>query len=622
MAYKWWACDFETAADPQAEQKEITYVWAWGLANISKDVKELDYYGTNIETFMETAFKLGGTFWFHNEKFDGSFILNWLFKYKYIYSDKNVFDMPNKTFNVLCNNMGQIYRIVIKNNDTAIKIQNSLLKIPSSIKQMAKDLKLEVSKGDIDYKKYRPENCELTEEEYEYLERDVVILAKSMYELHMKNNNSKLTIGADCINSFKKFCKNYDKLFPQINEEEDKFIRQSYFGGYVYVKPEMQNKILDWGSTYDKNSMYPGVMHSSSGYLFPYGSPVYFEGEYEFNGAYPLYVQHVVISHAVLKPNRWPTINLKRKFNAHSEYATELEDEDLVLTSVDLKWLEKNYDIEHIEYIDGYMFKATIGKFDDYINFYNDLKVKATLSKNAVERYLAKLMLNNLYGKFATNPVHISKIPVWDKEKRKIIWMYDKDYWDLRKQIIGDEPTKEIREYRPTGYIPVATFITAYARNELFNALEVLWDYFCYCDTDSVHILYDGIKIAEKLLDIHPSKLGAWKQESRWNNAMFIRPKTYIEHEVIKDGKFNLKKNVWNIKACGMPDNIKSKLKIEDFNIGTMWVSDKYLDTLPDKKKEKLYKDYKIVIVPEGKLVPKQVDGGVILVERPFSIND
>lgn len=616
MINNWYAADFETAADNQAEQDEQTYVWAWGINKIDGLYNNFEY-GTNILGFFEYTVKNPGTYWFHNEKFDGSFILNFLIKNGFCWSETtDIFAMKSFDYYAIVNNMGQIYKIVYKIENKIVKIQNSLLKIPGTIKKIGESLNIE-SKGDIDYKIRRDVDAELSEKDLDYLKRDVNILAKAMYMIHLKNKNTKLTIGSDCMKRYTELsnlevCKTYeDKIFPKLYKKEDKFIRKAYFGGYVYVNPKYQNKMLNNGATFDKNSMYPGVMHSSSGYLFPYGRPKYFKGEYVFNNEYPIYIIRCIIT-SKLKENRWPTINGGKSFTGHSEYLNKIEDEELVLTYIDLKWLFLNYDVETIKFIDGYMFKAKTGMFDEYIDFYMKLKIQASINKDPVQRQLAKLMLNNLYGKFATNPRRVSKIPLIINGRLKFISEYD--YYKLKEEKTGVVQLHKSGAFTSTGYLPVGVFTTAYARNELWKAMNLIWDYFVYSDTDSFHILVDGL---EKALtcDVDENRLGAWKHESNWQHGIFLRSKTYAE---LIDGD-------WDIKCCGMPSNIKEQINIEDFKIGSCFVSDNFLNRLSDTKLKEFYKDNKdnkIIKIKEGKLLPKQVDGGIILYEYPFTISE
>lgn len=619
METNWYAADFETAADDKSIKTQTTYVWAWGITKVSKDDEEF-YYGTNIISFIAKTLELGGTYWFHNEKFDGAFIINYLLRNGFKLTEhKSVWDMEEFEVKTVVNNMGQIYQLVYKVGNKVVKIQNSLLKIPGTIKRIAKSLKLDVTKGEIDYSKYREEGADnLDPIDLDYLERDVRILAKALYGICLKNGHTSMTIGSDCMKEFKKLQKNYDKLFEgTINKYEDLFIRKAYRGGYVYVNPKYQGINLGNGATFDKNSMYPGVMHSNSNYLFPYGKPIYYKGEYIDNKEYPLYIQRMIIT-AKLKKDRWPTINLRFGMSGHSEYAIEIDNQELILTDVDLLWLFKNYEIENINFVDGYMFRAGKGFFDDYIDTYMKLKEESTKSKDPIKRQLAKLMLNNLYGKFGTNPVRISKLPIIVKDVTK--WVTEKEYYRLKGLKTNIVYLRKFNEYKQTGYIPVACFCTAYARNELWKAMELVWDYFCYCDTDSIHILEDCLNMALYNLDIHDTKLGAWAKESAWDTAKFLRAKTYAEHIVEKDGK--PVKPYWDIKACGMPDNIKESINIKDFKIGSQWVSTNIIKNWLRQGKFKLALAKGYIFIEEGKLVPKQVTGGVILEERPFKITE
>ncbi|MFX3691185.1 hypothetical protein ACJBQV_10245, partial [Streptococcus suis] len=72
------------------------------------------------------------------------------------------------------------------------------------------------------------------------------------------------------------------------------------------------------------------------------------------------------------------------------------------------------------------------------------------------------------------------------------------------KLILGDLQTRE-----PV-YTAVGVFITSYARNITVRAAQQNFDRFIYADTDSLHLL--GTELPD--IDIHPTRMGAWKQES------------------------------------------------------------------------------------------------------------
>lgn len=165
--------------------------------------------------------------------------------------------------------------------------------------------------------------------------------------------------------------------------------------------------------------------------------------------------------------------------------------------------------------------------------------------------------------------------------------------------VVGYHTSDE--EIKDSIYTPVASFITAHAREKTirsaFNLMQgehkisdtlTIYndkDYFCYADTDSLHIIFN--ENYNKLLDVDSKKLGFWKLESTPVKARYLRAKTYIE--VMGDGKLD-------VKCAGMPDSVKELITWDNFHYGFI--------------------DY------DHKLKPKKVKGGVILEPTPFTIKE
>ena len=80
-------CDFETTTD-----EDDCRVWAVGCYDIARD--EFWYYN-NIDDFMQMCATIyyNDKLYFHNEKFDGDFIMNWLFRHGYTL-EKNWIQKP------------------------------------------------------------------------------------------------------------------------------------------------------------------------------------------------------------------------------------------------------------------------------------------------------------------------------------------------------------------------------------------------------------------------------------------------------------------------------------------------------------------------------------------------
>ena len=115
-------------------------------------------------------------------------------------------------------------------------------------------------------------------------------------------------------------------------------------------------------------------------------------------------------------------------------------------------------------------------------------------------------MLNNIYGKFATNPDVTPKVPVMD-EGGTVRWM------------LGPAETRD-----PV-YLPVGAFCTAWARHTLISAIHANQDRFIYCDTDSMHLA--GTDDPEGI-PLHDTDLCAWKVEGTFSHARHLRAKCYI----------------------------------------------------------------------------------------------
>lgn len=146
----------------------------------------------------------------------------------------------------------------------------------------------------------------------------------------------------------------------------------------------------------------------------PFGEPIFFSGKYENDKVYNLYIQMITCSFEI-KKNKIPTIQIKnnKSFFRGNEYLLSSNNEIvcLVLTNIDLKLFLEQYNVYDLEYICGWKFKSIKGIFKNYIDKWITRKNEATLEGNKGQRTLAKLMLNSLYGKFATSLDVQSKIP-------------------------------------------------------------------------------------------------------------------------------------------------------------------------------------------------------------------
>ena len=548
------SADFETTTDV-----DDCRVWATGICSI--DEKLSFYYGNSIDwLFSFFTIYPNSTFYFHNLKFDGEFILCYLFNNGFTHSKNRTKNLEPRTFNTLISDKGQFYSICIKlDDDNTVTIYDSLKILPFSVDVVAKSFNLPIEKLELDYKEKRNPGHILTATEKEYLKHDVQIMAMALKTL-FDQNLRKMTQGSNALFDFKNIMgqRRFKKMFPIPKYDAD--VRQSYRGGFTYCNPKIQGKDLGEGIVLDVNSLYPSVMYYNP---LPYGEGMFFKGKYKPDKIYNLYVQMLRCNFEI-KPNHIPTIQIKGKGSPFipTEYLTSSAGEDvtLCLTNVDLEIFKTHYNLHNVEYISGWKFKSTNTLFRDYIDKWMKVKIESTVNGNKGMRTLAKLMLNALYGKFALNPKVQSKIPYMENGTIKYML---------------DEP-----ETRDPIYIPVGSFITAWARHKTITSAQSVYDRFCYADTDSLHLL--GTEIPKEL-EVDPVKLGAWDHEATFTRARFVRQKTYIE-EI--DGNIH-------ITCAGMPDRCYPQVTWDNFKIGGEY---------------------------HGKLMPQHVSGGIVLKDVDFKI--
>lgn len=562
-----YAADFETTADP-----EDCRVWAFAICDLSD--RDSVIYGRTIDEFMATCQALAPCkLYFHNLAFDVCFIFDWLLHNGWEWVDART---PGEgQFTTLISDMNQVYMTEICLETGNVLIWDSLKLIPLSVAAEAKAFGLPMSKGEIDYTAPRPVDHVMTEEEADYISRDVQIDAAAIQIMH-EEGLSKMTIGACALSDYRSMVgsgRRFRKVYPLLTPDEDAFIRKAYRGGWVYANPRYAGVELGEGISYDVNSLYPSVMASCDGELLPFGKPVPFTGKPNPDALYQLWVARLRCTFHV-KHAHLPCIQLKGNMSfLPTEYIEDSgEEQTLTITSVDWDLICQQYDVEVTEWVGGYYFKSSRTLFRGYVEKWIEEKNMATVEGNHGRRQIAKLMLNSLYGKFATQISARSRKPILDEHDTL-------RYVDL-------EP-----EDRDGVYLPVGCFITAWARRKTVMTAQALGNRFIYSDTDSVKVL--GTERPRMRVD--DVRLGWWKDEGHFRRFKALRAKTYMaeypDEEYGKEGHDNPYK--LEIHVAGMPKRCHPLVTFENFEIGAEY---------------------------PGKLYRKNVPGGVVLYEGLFKI--
>lgn len=636
-----YACDFETTV---YEGQQYTEVWSSAICPIGCDEENDVLVHHSIgETFKwACSQKTDIVLYYHNLKFDGEFWVYYLLNeagYEPAYSvhDGNDFslvdikEMKEGTFKPVISDMGQWYQIAIKTPKNMVMIRDSLKLMPFTLKEIGTAFKTKHQKLEMEYTGERYAGCEITEEEMKYIKNDVLVLSEAL-QFMFDEGHKRLTIGACCFEEFKKTqmreAWNYQfpdltKIAPDDKEEfrakdADDYVRRSYHGGWCYASPRKSGRIIENGCTFDVNSLYPSVMHSDSGNKYPIGSPTFFTGSipecvYKNDLFYFVTIQckfHVkqgYLPFIQIKHNRYykSTECLTSSYVGDGEIVYDEEGKpvanlvEMVMSKPDYELFLEHYDVEDLVETCGCYFSTDIGLFDTYINRYRKIKME---SKGA-KRTEAKLFLNNLYGKFASGTDSTYKVP----------FMFN---GIVKYHVV---PANE----KKSGFIPIGSAVTSYARCFTIRAAQKNYEHFCYADTDSIHLdcpPEEAIGVPQ-----HPTAFCHWKCESTWDKAKFVRQKTYIEHVITED--FEPVEPYYNVRCAGMPKvckdlYVESMMETEEQakeHYDKWWSNE---GTLIDRflLKIRTLEDFGEGLSVPCKLLPVRIKGGIVLKETTFEI--
>lgn len=631
----YYACDFETYVPEEKIPLNIdvetleTHVWsACGVCLAGNDKPWL--YSNMNDLFHAIAIDVltkkhnTATCYFHNLKFDGTFILQWLLNSgcKFVHHNDTTLDgrgwlntnkLDTKEFNAVISDMGAYYKIVFKRYKVTFNIIDSLKLLPFSLDSACKSFKTKHQKTSMEYRGVKSID-KLTPADKEYIENDVYCL-KECLNIMFSQGLNKMTIGACCMEQYKDTCINdYDRRFPDLYSIElpeesgsknvDEYVRKSYRGGWCYCNEEIQGKQLTAGEVFDANSLYPSVMLFND---YPVGQPFYVDLRKSVSDNWKRRMSNESRFYYFirfrcsfeLKPKHYPFIQIKgnpmykgnemlktsditmhgKKYKSytvgHTTFTNIIE---LTLTKTDFILFKESYYINNLELLDMIFFETEKDIFKDYITKWRDIKIQS--NNDPVKRQTAKLMLNNCYGKLAQSNDSSYKVPYIDD-----------------KGILNYYTVEE--HNKKGGYIACGSAITSFARNETIRKANANYSNFAYADTDSLH-LYDFKDKQPKDVYIHDTAFGGWKNETSWSRGIFLRQKTYMEYTIKKDGKEC--EPFYKVCCAGMTASARKE----------------FIDKLNDLRYT--MNDFKVGLTLKNNLKPVQVKGGTLLLNREFKI--
>lgn len=471
--------------------------------------------------------------YFHNLDYDAQNLLQHIVEQD--------FDKPFSEVSVLHN--GSLYSLSFMYDGCHFELRDSMKIYNQSLAKLGGNVDWPKKTEDATYRWIDLETeQDVVQHELHYFKHDIAVLAAIMRN-HMKKFPSKLRLTAagyaeaDLKATVKQDdernnTKHYNALFEaKYSEEQEKYLRQAYFGGFVYANYKLVNKKLSRGLVGDVNSLYPSVMLNHN---YPNWKTLKKLSEEEFKSInlhdYDTFaVITISIKKLRLKHDGVPCFPKKSAFGMSREIMNErdLASDVAILTNFDLYWIEQNYEIDY-DYKGGVIARQHITRpFTTFILKHKEEKEAAVRAGNKVDKMIAKIHLNSTYGKFAQRKI-----------TTKTVLMRNSN------GTIGF--TEELDpNANPTAHnILIAVFITAFARDVLLSMIEILKHEtkatFWYCDTDSVHFGYNGdldlVKDDEQIfkelnIPFDKSIFGKWKPEQHMTQARYLGSKRYWEED-------------------------------------------------------------------------------------------
>ena len=354
--------------------------------------------------------------------------------------------------------------------------------LPASLEKLIQTYNIEEKKIKIDFKKgFKFSDKKMQE----HLKNDCISLYKILEQTEKYYGFLSLTVPAQALRIFTKDY--FSGYIYQASNSFDKYFRENYYkGGRVEVYKGFGENLY----YYDVNSLYPFVMLQK----MPIGEPIktkkYINNK---SGFYKIKLKSK--TDFKISP-----ISIKK--DGANYYVNGDIGDTFYLTSVELKYLiEKKIKYEVIE---GYYFEREAYLFEDFVNHFYEKKKNA---KDEVERYIAKLMLNALYGKMGQS-LEGENIKSYEGEKNYKIF-------DASNDLILVTQDRKVK-YRG---VYIAAYITSLARMHHLKLMEKIgFEHIYYCDTDSI--------ITDKKINTGKD-IGELKLEDEIKEGVFLMPKVY-----------------------------------------------------------------------------------------------
>ena len=442
--------------------------------------------------------------------------------------------------------------------------------------------------GDLDYNLIRLPCTPITDKELAYCYNDVKIICDYIDEQRKQYRDDitkiPLTNTGRVRREVKKSCfrkvinpKTHKKHIPYKNlmnrltldVREYGYAKQAFLGGYTHANARYSKKLLADVHSIDFTSSYPTVMMSekypmSKGKKITLNMSSYAEFDTYLNQSERVAVVMVELWDIETKPDIPDDyISDSRLMDPKGEQIMnnngrvhKADYVKLIVTSVDLAQIVSCYNYSKIHIIDGYFY------YVDYLpkeiiecvlEFYEKKTTLKGVKGMEAEYLLKKGMLNSCYGMCVTDIMSGDEQCTYNKG------------WEHVKQDVAECIDQYNNNPNRFLFYVWGIFVTAYARNNLFNGIKSIGRDYVYCDTDSIKFLnmdahktyiedynssiirkcteclehwdLDPAMLAPKNKKGEVKQIGLWDYEGKYDYFKTMGCKRYLTY---KDGEFDL----------------------------------------------------------------------------------
>ena len=359
---------------------------------------------------------------------------------------------------------------------------------------------------DLDYATVRTPGTQLTEVEYGYCFNDVKGLYECVMELLKEDNIATIPLTStgyvrrDCRHAMNKN-KNNRKMFlrSRLTLLQYKLLRECFRGGNTASDRYLTNLILKNVGSYDLSSSYPFQMIARE---YPIGKWNYgvipdIKTLEEYNMKYCTIARYTIKNIRLRDEKPIPYIpqskclslgNDREIYNGRILHADILT---ISMTNIDFDIVREQYEYDDIAAEEfHYSRKGLLPKeLRDTIMYYFEKKSKLKGDEEHYYEYMkSKNKLNSIYGMTVTNILNTE------------IEYHDGEYTEkkMSEEEMQEALDKYYSNHRSFLNYSWGVFVTAYARRELEDGLNIAGLDTIYCDTDSVKYIGDHEKEFEE----------------------------------------------------------------------------------------------------------------------------